>query len=277
MHAITPAERKLVFVGGLHRSGTTVVAECLTDHHEVSGFSNTGAEHDEGQFLQTVYPIARSYGGPGRFGFDNEARLTETSKLATVENALQLWREWSVLWDLNCSVLLEKSPPNLIRYRFLQAVFPNAYFVTVVRHPLAVAFATKKWSKTSMSSLVKHWLRCHDLWLEDSQVLSRQYAFKYEEFVSSPETILNSLFTYLDLKPIPLQREVINSNTRYFIKWKDRQRKWWSRYATNTLVSRFDKEVSRFGYSLRDCDSIAPLPELRQSKSKDRIESPQSF
>jgi hypothetical protein len=268
MRTLTAADRKLVFVGGLHRSGTTLITGCLQDHREVSGFSKTGVEHDEGQFLQTVYPTAKQYGGPGRFGFHNDARLTEKSNLVTVENALRLWREWSALWDLDCPVLLEKSPPNLIRYRFLQAVFPEAYFITVVRHPIAVSLATKKWSKTSIRSLIEHWLRCHRIWLEDSHFLRRQYAFKYEEFVSSPVSILNALFDFLDLEPIPLKREVINSNAKYFEKWKSQQAHWLSRYFSHDLIDRFDEDVFHFGYSLRDLDRVAPLPILEASQTE---------
>ena len=51
--AIPPA---LVFVGGLHRSGTSLVHRCLASHPAVSGFSDTGVPEDEGQHLQTVYP-----------------------------------------------------------------------------------------------------------------------------------------------------------------------------------------------------------------------------
>lgn len=260
MPAITAADRTLVCVGGLHRSGTTLITECLTDHSQVSGFSHTGVRQDEGQFLQTVYPIGKEFGGPGRFGFHDSAHLTEQSDLVTAENTLQLWREWSGLWDLKCPVLLEKSPPNLIRYRFLQAMFPEARFITVMRHPLAVALATKKWSKTTLNGLIEHWLKCHKIWIDDSHSLVRQYAIKYEEFVTSPQSTLTGLFSFLDLKPIPLKREVINANTGYLKKWNDVQHKWWSRHSARALINRFEDEVATFGYSLRDWAKVDPLP-----------------
>ena len=80
-------EHTFVFVGGLHRSGTTLLAPLPGRAPAmVSGFSGTGAREDEGQHLQTVYRPGRAHGGPGRFGFDPEAHLTETSPLVTDES-----------------------------------------------------------------------------------------------------------------------------------------------------------------------------------------------
>ena len=42
---------RLVFIGGLHRSGTTPLADALAQHPDISGLSGTGAPHDEGQHL----------------------------------------------------------------------------------------------------------------------------------------------------------------------------------------------------------------------------------
>src|SRR5438105_15342862 len=105
------ADHQLVFVVGLHRSGTSILARCLAAHPEISGLSNTGVPQDEGQHLQTVFPTAKQLGGFGGLGFNPPARLTGASGLATEESRRRLFDAWSPYWDLSKPVLLEKSPP----------------------------------------------------------------------------------------------------------------------------------------------------------------------
>ena len=60
---------KYVFVCGLHRSGTTVLAHNVGKLKNCTGFENTGVTMDEGQYLQDVYPREAAHGGVGKFGF----------------------------------------------------------------------------------------------------------------------------------------------------------------------------------------------------------------
>src|SRR3954453_21745732 len=126
------SDHQLLFVGGLHRSGTTPLTRALAAHPEVSGFSGTGVTEDEGQHLQDVYPADNSWGGPGRFARRPGAHMTESSSLTTPESADRLWKLWEPHWDLEKRVLVEKSPPNLLMTRFLQALFPDALFLIII-------------------------------------------------------------------------------------------------------------------------------------------------
>jgi hypothetical protein len=83
---------KIVFIVGLHRSGTTLLEDIFSKHADVSSFENTGFPMDEGQYLQTVYPIGQHFGGPGKFGFHKAAHLTEASPLCDV-----LPKNWAIV------------------------------------------------------------------------------------------------------------------------------------------------------------------------------------
>ena len=155
-------DKKFIFLAGMHRSGTSLLHEIIRGHDHISGFSDTGVPEDEGQHLQSVYEPAIAFGGPGKFAFDQRSYMDEVHPLATGENAQKIYEEWSPHYDLSCPYLIEKSPPNLIRTRFLQKLYPNSKFIVILRHPLAISYATEKWSKTSISSLLDHTLRAYE-------------------------------------------------------------------------------------------------------------------
>jgi hypothetical protein len=255
-----------VFVGGLHRSGTTLLARAIAKHEEVSGFRKTEALANEGQFLQSVYPIAREFGGTGRFGFDERSHMTEGSPLATEANRDKLVAEWGQYWNLERRVLVEKSPPNLLKLRFLQELFPEASFVVIMRHPIAVSYATQKWSETSLDSLLEHWLVCHDIFLEDAPHIERLVLARYEDFVADPAGVVGRIQERLGLTPSGAAFKARSGiNDDYFKRWSARLRPRQRRQHTE-LARRYEERTNRFGYSLlepeRDAEPAGEVSEL---------------
>jgi Sulfotransferase family len=250
---IGAGNHRFLYIGGLHRSGTSTLFRCLREHPLISGFNDTGATEEEGQHLQSVYPPATAYGGPGRFGFHPGAHLTEASDLVTADNRLRLFDEWKAYWDLAKPVLLEKSPPNLIRARFLQELFPNSYFVIVTRHPIAVSYATQKWSYTSLAELIEHWLVCHERFRQDEEHLKRLLVLRYEDFVEQPQTALRKIYSFLNLpnhsNAIEVREDV---NEQYLRLWRTGQDGALSgdRIETDGIKSQYERRVAAFGYTL---------------------------
>jgi Sulfotransferase family len=226
----------------------------LRENPEISGFHKTSVPEDEGQHLQTVFPAAQTYGGPGRFGFMPEAHLTEDSVLINSKNRDKLFQEWSAYWDLGRSCLLEKSPPNLIRTRFLQAMFSNARFVIILRHPIAVSLATWKWARCSLDSLMDHWLHCHRLFELDRPHLRYALVVKYEDLIRATEPAMEQIYQFLGLPhrvSPPLDHA---GNDRYFVAW----RKLSGSALSQHIIAKYERKVRPYGYSLVNYGTTMP-------------------
>ncbi len=260
------SDHKFVFVGGLQRSGTTMLYRYLDEHPEVSALSDTARDTNEGQHNQTVYPGDEWHGKGGRFAFRDAARFTEDSPLVTPENTEKLFEEWSRYWDVSKPYLLEKSPPNLIRMRFLQALFPDSYFITLIRHPIPVTLATQPWGGDRTHRLVEHWFRAHRLFIEDLPHVRRVHTVRYEDLVADPDAVLGRAFAFLELDDPNAGRtkaEGINVdnfeadrtlrtgvNDRYFAEWRHRKRGLVPRAYYAAIERRYERQARHFGYSL---------------------------
>ncbi|GAB3290004.1 sulfotransferase family protein [Parahaliea aestuarii] len=253
------AHHEFAFIAGVHRSGTSLVHELLRAHPEISGFKDTPAYmEDEGQFLQSVYPRGEVFGGPGRFAFSPDSHMTEEHPLTTRENAQTLFSQWSQYWDLRCPVLIEKSPPNIVRTRFLQALFPNTRFIVILRHPVAVAYATQKWSHTSILSIIDHTLTAYEQFLRDRPALRQSLLIHYEDFVLAPQKLLDEMLDFLGLPSIPLDRPVQQDvNARYFEQWQSDRRKFW-KPVPRRLPKALEPRARALGYSLESLERVEP-------------------
>jgi len=264
------AGHTLVFVGGVHRSGTTAVARLLAAHPQVSGFSATGKKEDEGQHLQDVYPPARVYGGAGRFAFDPRAHLTETSPLVTPAHADRLFAQWSRYWDGSRPVLLEKSPPNIVMTRFLQALFPSARQVVVVRHPVVVALSTSRWKqRTPLRRLVEHWLMAYETFLADAAYLPAVHVVRYEHLVTEPERTLGEVAAFLGLTgAVPTSLVERHRSDGYERRWAQLAASSlpWQRRSVRRIRADLGSRIAAFGYDLTDLGQVGPFPDLRAAR-----------
>lgn len=252
-------EHKFVFICGLHRSGTSPLFKALREHPKISGFHDTGVPEDEGQHLQTVLPPDGYYGGPGAFGFNKEAHLTEESEFLTDANKQRLLESWSQHWDMRKPVLLEKSPPDLTRTRFLQAAFPNSYFIVVVRHPVAVALATSKWGNANLASQIRHWVHCHRLFREDRPHLKHVKIVRFGQLIRDPKPVIGDVHEFLGLERCDFSMTFKpDANAAYFERWLAMQNGKDESRCIESLVARFEPAVRNFGFSLKDTKFLGP-------------------
>ena len=269
--------RKYVFVCGLPRSGTSVLGRNIGRLEDCTDFKNTGVDMDEGQFLQDVYPTAHVFGGAGRFGFDPRTHRTETSSLLTPEKVARLQASWHAHWDNSKTIFVEKTPGNLLMTRFLQAAFPNSYFVVIRRHPVSVGLAAQKWkiNVTSLYSMFEHWLHCHELFEEDRKYLKHVYELRYEDYVENPGRYHEEIAAFLGTRvPEPPKDDKFRyvahwrdpfslrvpersmeetsgaHNQKYFDRWCNLLRNSFFKSYYRYIVRKYEPRFAEYGYSL---------------------------
>lgn len=268
------SDHRFTFVGGMHRSGTTLLASAISKSPGVSGLTNTDVVMDEGQFLQTVYSPGYEMGGVTRWALDERAYLTEAD--AKDGHLASLWDSWSPYWNLSAQMLVEKTPLNITKTRYLQAVFPRSTFVIITRHPITQALAVMKWAPKRMEKLgsrfdflIENWVRAHEALKKDLPLLHDATVIRYEDITKDPlaigQTLREALRIDLDLAPF---RAYDSTRARvYETRWAQRTRLSAAPDRTKRdevlmsllllhhgrrLKKRFEDRVNALGYSLDD-------------------------
>jgi hypothetical protein len=113
---------------------------------------------------------------------------------------------------------VEKTPGNLLMTRFLQAAFPNSYFVVIKRHPVPVSMSSQRWkiNVTSLHSLFKHWLHCHELFEKDEKYLKHVYELRYEDYVEDPDKYHQEIARFIGTRVPEAPKE---DKFRYVAQW----------------------------------------------------------
>jgi hypothetical protein len=251
-------DKNFIFIAGHHRSGTSLLHDIIKGHTSVSGFSRTEVPRDEGQHLQSVYKPANAFGGPGKYIYDQTSYMNEQHPLATEKSATTIMTEWRKYYDDRSEFYVEKSPPNLIKTRFLQKLFPNSKFIIILRHPLAVGYATQKWSRTSIESLVEHTLRGYEILAEDLPYLKKVFVVRYEEFVKNPQQEMDKIYQFIGIDSSPFEHKIRTQvNEKYFSMW-DKNRAFPANIKAYPITTEIENRANSFGYSIKNYNDLLP-------------------
>lgn len=240
---------RYIFVGGLHRSGTSLIARAIAAHPQVEAIDDSPAPEDEGVYLQGAIPHTARDGRPGAFAHDPAQHLTEASRFNTVDTMRYIGAQWDEWYPRALPWRVEKSPVNLLRARLYQQLFPSSVFVFVVRHPVAVSMATRKWSDRTPAELMAHWGAAHDLLQQDLAFLHRWVIVRYEDFVGDPDAQLRRVAAAAELPDFgTFADETTDRNAAYMAE-------------ADSLVPALSLPAcaAAFGYS-GGPDRIAPMP-----------------
>jgi hypothetical protein len=177
MRRARTGEPKYLFLLCSHNSGSTLLWRILQTSPFVSALPK------EGQALEQVREIMM----PNRWNEDKQIDWP------------QVRQTWERIWDMSKPVLLEKSPPHLIRARQLAAHFPNAHFIVTVRNPYAYCEGTRRrWTpEKSYAQIAETWVRHGRHQMANIGNLPRVAALSYEDLVTDQPGARRRLLDFL--------------------------------------------------------------------------------
>ena len=180
-----------LFILGLNNSGTTLLKKIIESHPNVRSLPT------EGHLLSKALPKPWNYGVWRIWGTKLDIfYLTEKND---PRPALRLKYDWSRHFQGQTGILLEKSPPNTVRSRWLQANFAPCRFIAIVRSPYAVCEGIRRRNGHSIKDASLHWSLAHQCLWEDMKHLKHLMWFRYEDFCKEPLEHLTRIQTFLSL------------------------------------------------------------------------------
>lgn len=192
---------RYLFIGGLHRSGTSLLARLVAEHPEVAAITDAPVPENEGCYLQGAIPHTALDGAPMRFATDPRQHLVEGCAYDTLATRQRMEADWAPWYDPAKPWRVEKSPVNLTRMRLYQQLFPLSQFVVILRHPEAVAQAVAKWLPDAPEALVAHWVAAHEQLAEDLRYLHAVCVIRYEDLCRAPEAVIAGIHRFMALEP----------------------------------------------------------------------------
>lgn len=221
--------RAPIFVVGLNKSGTSLLYLVLSNHSALSGVaaavtSKTGSatlylgNHGltEGHKLAGLpatlrpKPSVHLFGAP-RF-IDEHRQLGP----APDEERIRTAEAFSAAMADPGKRLVEKSPPNMVRTRYLQSMFPDATFIAITRDPYAnvAANSVKRTKWGSVTDQAAHWAGAHGAFLQDRPHLASCLTVRYEDLIADPDKTLSAVCSAagLEYEPTMLNGVEISRN-----------------------------------------------------------------
>jgi tetratricopeptide (TPR) repeat protein len=189
------SKKKIIFICGMPRSGTTLVEQIIASHSKVNGAG-------ELQYLNKT--IVENFLDDTKF---NKQKIIE--ELLSEKNViLDRYFELLNLHNLGSDIITDKAPQNFIWIGFIKLFFPNSKIIHCSRNPKDNCLSifknqfssnTMSWSydQTLIAKYYNLYLKMINFW--KSKFNDSIFDANYENIVTSPEPEVKKMLSFCDL------------------------------------------------------------------------------
>ena len=191
-----PSNKKIIFVVGMTRSGTSLVEQVISSHDKVFGAG-------ELNFLTDA--VFNQFSS--KYVYNAEFKINEINK-DNLEYIKKYYEENINKFNFSEEYMSDKAPLNFRFIGFVKKIFPNSYIIHCDRDPLDVCWSNYKQfftsSKTGFTSNLTNLGKFYNLYNEYMQHWNKLYGkkiynLKYENFINNFESESKKLLSYCDL------------------------------------------------------------------------------
>ena len=190
---IKPSNKKVIFILGMPRSGTSLIEQILSSHEQVYGAGELNHIHN---FINQ------------NFLSNNNVIEKENNKDFSQKELLEFQNYYIKKLNTKKDVVTDKAPLNFKWIGFLFAAFPNCKIIHSTRDPMDICwsmfknfFISNKLNFCySLENLGKFYLLYEELmafW--KSEFGDKIYDINYEDLITSQETEVKKLLKYCEL------------------------------------------------------------------------------
>ncbi len=197
------SHRKIIFIGGVHRSGTTLVQRIMGTHSQVFA----GREFD---FTKDIVALRKRL----LAGYDC-GRIADLVTPSDIDRAVEGFTSAlfdRALEDAGKPILCEKTPSNALVMAELCDSMPEAYCILVLRDPRAIAASMKTVADKYFANGLRPPPFCasvaasikdiNETWLAGFEAMAGRDRIKivyYEDLVSDPEPVVRAICQFAGL------------------------------------------------------------------------------
>lgn len=111
----------------------------------------------------------------------------------------RIYYDWYFETKGTRKILLEKTPVNSMRMRWLQQWFAPAKFIVIARSPYGVCEGLRRKTGVSIERAAKNWDMIYRTIIETLDHIDNHIVFTYDELTTETDHVLSKLSSFIDL------------------------------------------------------------------------------